>query len=433
MQNLRASAALGFALIPVPAPAADTPSNGFSLTSLPFPTQNVTATLSTGEIAAFDGVSIDLYAADGALLQHLGSLPAAAFPGVFELDPTESFLLFGESTAGDLYRVALDGSGMTFLANLVFNYDAAFESAGTAVVSAASCGFFCGSELWRLDVQSGALTLLASLTGPSGPLAFGPGGLLYYATQSEDYPAPPGSTDVVFFLPTQLQGGVLLHDADAFPFTAGFDGGGDLELDPSSGALYLAENNFSTGANRVRQVAGTLAGSPVIVEGSPGNTIDRLEFVPGAGPATFQPYQPSSGGLLRYSTTDFAGFADRVAVRPARPQALLLGPGASGPGRVELRVTGAEPGGTLIVAYGPQGTWDPLEATYLLSGAAAPVHTGLVLETLQLVPVVLPVDAGGEGSFAFHNPGTLLGLFALQGIVGDALDPILGTSTGALL
>ena len=422
---------LGLALL---SPAmADTPASGFSLTQLPYPTGTATATLSDGTIVASGGASIDLYDANGTLLLNLASLPMPVFVAVFEIDPTETFLLFGESSNGDLFRVALDGSGMTYLTTLPFNFDAGFEGAGSAVVSAATCGFFCGNEIYRLDTTTGATTQLAAVSGPSGPVAVDAAGLVFYATQSGQFPPPPGFTDVVFFTPAQLQGGAVLGDADAFLFSGGFNGGSDLEFDPASGALYLAENDFATGVNRVLQVGPSAASSTEVVVGTRGRTIGSLELAPGAGPATFQAFQPAAGGTLRYNTTDFAGFNGRFALQPARPQAGLSGPGVAGAGSVELLVTGALPGGTLLVLFGPQSAFNPVEATYSFASVAAPVHSGLDLGSLQFVPFFLPVDGTGEGRFLFFNPGSLQGQFAFQGLVGDSSATSLGTSTSVLL
>ena len=428
-----ASLALLVSVLSSPASAQDVPADGFALTPLPYPAPGATATLANGDFVSFDGATVARYDAAGSLVAVLGTFTPAVFTGALALDPSETFALLGESSNGDVFRVALDGSGMTFLANLPFNYDADFESGTSAIVSAAQGGFFTGNDLVRLDTTSGATQLLAHLSGSSGPVAIDNLGNLFYATQDPAFPPPAGSTSVVFFTPAQLNAGVLLGDADPFLFCLGFDGGISLAYDEARNNLYLSETNFDVPTNRIRLVGPSQTSSPTLVAGDPFLTGSNLEFLEGDGVARFLPYQPATGGRLVYSTTDFGAVNERKALDPARPVASVAGPGTSGPGTVTFDVAGAHPGGTFLVVFGPQATYGPLEVALFQQGSALPLFTGLATNTLGFVPFFLPVDASGAGSFTFYNPGGLENLLVLQALIGDASAKTLGTSTAAFL
>ena len=202
---------------------ADTPAEGFSLFDEPlappiaddpfglgFDTFGSTWTLSNGQVVTFDGIEVRRVTAQGLTVGVLATFAAPAFPAFVRVDPSETFALVAESSLGNVYRVALDGGGATLLAGLTFPFDAAFEHAGSAIVSAATCGFGCGNELLRLDTQSGATTTVATVSGPSGPVATNPAGDLYYGL----IPATlSGPRSVLRFPAAALDGHELAGDA----------------------------------------------------------------------------------------------------------------------------------------------------------------------------------------------------------------------------
>lgn len=430
---------------------ADDPSPGHTLsTGLPYPGQTSARTLSSGEIVTFDGASIDRWGPDGTHLLNLGTFQPARYGGCFEVAPDESFVLLGETgdvtdplftPSGDLYRVPLDGSGpavlgpetSAYLNTLVFNYDAAFEDATNAIVSAAEGGFGAGNDLVRLDTATGQTSIVAHVSGPSGPLTFDPLGNLWYATQSADFPAPPGATNVVFFpgpLPTT---GPALSEANTVVFATGFDGATDLAWESSTSAPLLAENNFATGTNRIYQVGNTPGNSTVLIEGSPFSWISGLETELHGDPQTFHPYQPEGGDLVRYLTTDYWSSWDRVEVRPSRPVAAFTGPGATAPGigLLTLQVEGGPPGGDLIFLAGV-GSY-LAEAAYSLPGVAAPLFSGMAPAAHVVIPGTFPLDASGAGGVSILHDGSLLGLISAQALLLDHTGATVGTSTGAEL
>ena len=73
-------------------------------------------------------------------------------------------------------RWTTSGTGPVQLATLTFSYDAAFSPAGELFVSAATGGFGAGNDIFKVALPGGALTQIAHVGGPSGPLTFGANG-----------------------------------------------------------------------------------------------------------------------------------------------------------------------------------------------------------------------------------------------------------------
>ena len=413
--------------------AQDTAGAGFQVTPLPYPGATPLATstsLPGGEVVVFDGTNVDLYDAQGQLVRHLSTLPGFVFPSFILADPSGSLAVFGESSTGAIQTLNLGApSAPDFVVDLDFNYDAAFGAGFELFVSAATCGLNCGTEIWSVDLLSKATRLVARLGGASGPLALDAQGNLFYATSSALFPAPPGSTDVLRWSAAQIAGPAVLGRADAQFLGGGFDGGGQLAYDPEQGALFLAENNFGTGAARIRRLLGSVAVSPVVLEGTPFMTLGNMEFIPGPDVARFLPHQPPSGGSLRYTSTDFFATVQRSEVTPRRPVLSLTGPGASGPGPFQLQLDSGPPSGLARIAIGPTALLHSPEHALVLGGL--PHFLALDLPTLALVPGVLPLDGTGTLDEDLVNPGGLNGFVSVQLVLLDSQLHLAGTSTAA--
>ena len=436
----RSLAVLTLLATQAPASAAtDDPSAGFQVQSLPqaaLPCKSfaapVSASLSNGEALVFDGQRVVHYDLAGSEVGVVTSLSSCVFPSFLLIDPTESFVVFGESETGYIYEAPLGlGNSAQPITNLTFNYDALFFGSGELFVSAAATP--TGNGIYRVDILSGSVTLLATVPGPSGPLLLDAAGNLLYGMQFDGFPLPPtGGHDLIRWDAAQLASGAVLDESDATLVVAGFDGITDLALDSSTGAVYLAENaGFTSGANRIRRVGTGLAGSEVLVEGSVAfATLSNLEFLPGAGAARFLGYQPATGGTLRYASTDFVSSFERSAVMPLRPRTSVSGPGTSGVGPFDVRVDDAPPLGFGLVYYGPTSDFDPNEAVLQLS---LPIFVGLDLTTISRAPGTLMVDTAGAGTQGYSSPGGLQGLFAIQVLLFDAGGKLAGTSSAAFL
>lgn len=414
--------------------AQDQPGLGYQRAELPYPGGTpfaLTASTGDGRLVVFDGFSLSVYDdAAGVRIDVLAEFPAFVFPSFVRIDPDGEYVYVAESTNQTIQRALLTGSGtIAPFATLANAYDASFRDAGTLYVSAASCGFGCGNEIWRFDTTTGAGTLFARADGASGPLAFGTDGYLYYGTATAQFPPPPKPSQVVRFSPAQLDGPPGLSALDAELVGGGFAGASQFAVDPQTGALFLGLNNFGTGENRIQRVLGSADESPVILEGRPFLSLANLDFVPSAGPARFLPHQPPEGGALRYTTTDFGALVERHAVSPHRPQLTFSGPGTSGPGPFVITLDSGPALGLARIFFCPVELVPPIETVLVRAGV--PLFLGLHLPTAERFPGLWAFDADGHLELGLNNPGGLEGLAAVQLLLFDHTFHLAGTSTTA--
>lgn len=409
--------------------AAQTVQTGFELHNLPSYPTSPWEVLSNGNAVTFDGQTVALVDALGNPVQTLHTFPASNFTGIFNVDPTESFVVVGESTNGDVYRVDLGGAGATFLTNLVFNYDATFAPDGNLYVSAATGGFSMGNDLVRLDPLTGATTFVAHTGGASGPVATDPAGNLYYGFASDAWPTPPDSSYVMIFPAATLAGadcgvpGGCLDETDAISYSTGYDGSSDMVLDPATGAIYMAENNFFTGTSRIWRISqGAINPTQAFVDEVNGNWTSNLQILNGPDPATLQAYQPAGVDSLVYSSS-----GARRSVTGRRPYLFANGPGTTGAGQVDLGLNSGAPLGIALLFFGPTANLAPSEVALPIANPA-PLISGLDLATAQY-GALMALDATGAGSLSFQNPG-LIGVISIQGVVVSPNGvSLLGTST----
>jgi len=413
----------------LPSAQADTPAPGYSVQSAPTPAfASPMATLPGGDFVTFDGSTVDRWTAQGAFVGTLGTLPTFVFPSFAIASPSGATVVVGESTNQQIWSVATNGSGMTPLASLTFNYDAAFSPAGDLYVSAATGNFGPGNDVYKVALPGGALTPIAHLAGPSGPIAFDAAGTLYYATQwAGGFPPPAGSTDVLAWSAAAVAAGGL-DESNATLVCSALDGGASLAVDPSTQKLYVAETNFGLASNLVRRVGSVQADSPIVVD-TGALSIYGMQFLAGPSPATFDAFQPGSGVRLVYGATDFFSASQRSIVAPARPQLALSGPGLQGPGTVTLSLSGGVPNGSAYLLYCQQSLLLPGELAYAYPGFL--FHTKFFLPRTKRLPFLLPADAQGNSVLHIYNPGGLQGLHAYQFLVGSSSGAFLGSSNSA--
>jgi len=431
---LRAFSALCAALLSLPA-SAQSLQPGFERVALPYPggtSLSATLTLASGEFIVFDGVSVVQYSPDGLFPSTLGTFPAFVFPSFLAVDADENALYVGESTSGGIHRLFVGlASSPDFVASLPLNYDAqVFED--ELWVSAATCGFGCGTELWRVDLATRVATLVAQLPGASGPLALDDDGALYYATAADVFPPPLGASSVVRFARSVLTGALPLTLADAVPVASGFDGAARLVRDAERDALFLVENDFASGVNRIRRLGTGPASSPILYEGSLGRSLGNVTLLTSTLDApAYLPYQDAQGGRLVHTSTDFASVVERVTLVPRRPVADVSGAGTIGPGTFRVSLAHGVPHGFARLYYAPRASYQALEPVYSIG--ALPLSFGLAPGQLQTLPGLFALDAAGGFSADYVNPGGYEGLFALQFLVLTGTGALAGTSSAAFL
>ncbi|MEO2161502.1 MAG: hypothetical protein ABGY29_03155, partial [bacterium] len=347
-------------LLANPAEAQVDPNPGFAVTAaVPLGGPSAYGSLADGRYVAFDGLTFDLYASDGTWHANLGSISSFMWPSFVEVDPTGTFVIAGESTNGNLFKVQLNGAGVTLLANLVFNYDLTWDvTPGLAYVSAGLGGWGAGNDLIRLDVATGNTTLLAHVQGPSGPIVVNAAGDVSYVTQYEgfDWPPPLGQESLIRWDNAELDTGVLLSEADADFLWSGLDGGSSMVCDAGD-TLFLAHTNFAGDVNEIYQFSPS--GNLLDTVCTALTHVANLELV-GSGPSTFSAQQPLGVSLRAYST-DFFSFDDCVTIDPARAQLTWKGPPSGGAGRGTFKLTGGDPGGFAVIMVANSSAELPFE------------------------------------------------------------------------
>lgn len=424
------SASLAFALCAPVASAQLTSDSGFALTEThALGGLSAYGSLNDGRYVGFDGMSFDLFASEGTWQANLGTISSFMWPSFVKVDPTESYAIIGESTNGNLFKVALDGSGVTLLANLTFNYDLAFDTTpNLAYVSAGLGGWGAGNDIVRLNLTNGQTTLLAHVDGPSGPVSVSPNGDLNYITQYEgsNWPPPLGQEDLIRWDDAELDSGTQLTSADADYLLSGLDGGSSMVCD-AAGNILLAHTNFAGDTNEVYHISED--GDLMDTVGTSFSHMANLELL-GSGPSTFSAQQPL-GMNLRVYHTDFFSFDDRVTISPARAQLTWAGPPSGIVGRGAFKLTGGEPNGYALILVASSAdelaTEDVIDA-----GWRAPLFLAVKAVDVMRRTKLRPLDATGSLKLEHLQTPAIEGQLLLQAFLYDVDITPLGTSTHAI-
>ena len=395
------------------------------------------ATLQDGTRVRSDGLSVDHIDAAGQLILHLGDYAGYVYPSFVLLAPDESFALVGESSTGGIERFELSGAPQSTVGGVVYNYDAVWEDPTHVLLSADASGGF-QNQIVRLDITNGATTLVAQLTGPSGPIA-------RRARTGEVFIGivdlgVPNNDAVLRFDASQIASGLVLGPQDGQVFAGQLANAASLRIDERYDVagldfwrLYLAIAPFGSGSTiACFDPSGTrlpdVASSP--------DSISNLELQIGSGPGSFAPWQPDTGEQLSYRATMWCypncTTAEIRRLEPRRPVASISGPGLGNPagGSVTIAFDGCVPNASLLMVLGPQSLYHAAEATRSHPDGFL-WHSGLAWSPLRRL-VTLPTDAFGHASFTYQNPGSLNGTHAMQALIRDGSGKFVGSSTCTL-
>lgn len=400
-------------------------SNGFDSSSYPAVPAGAFIggldTLPNGNLAIFDGTSIvELNSSTGALVNTLFTPPGSVFGSFVQVDPTGTYLLFGESSNQKIWKVPLDGSTATEVAAIDFNFSCRFRSADLAYVTAPDATF-SNTDILLLDVGTGATDLIARVPGPSGPMAVGAGGALYYGENSPSFPSPPGSSSIYFWTDAQIQTAIgigALDDLDATPFRTGLDNVFDILFDPQGDLLASDSINGRLEEFNVSGLPDRLLGGE-----QPFNSVTFLALIDAGGPGQgiFAPFQPESGGLLAAVSTDWFSFNDLNLVHPDRV-GFTASPAEPIPvGPFSLDLQGGPASGSLLICSA-QGTVGDYSAW--LNGV--PFIFGLAPASFTIHGLVF-LDGSGAVSIGGYNPGAA-GTASIQALMWGGFGAPLGTT-----
>ncbi|MBL8748137.1 MAG: hypothetical protein JNK78_03185 [Planctomycetes bacterium] len=358
---------------------------------------------SNGDVVTFDGRHLVL-AATGQPARVLLILPTTAF-GSFVIEPSLGTLVFGENSNGGVWVVPIAGPRpRTPKFRLALNYDAAVLDATHVVVSAKTTGWTTpDNEVFVLDLTTGAQSLVATLPGPSGPVAVDDGGSVYYATASAPFSTPPVPSTVLRFPHTAITNAILLQTplttADAQLVATGIDAAADLAFDDRGNLLF--SDWFQNTIGVVLDATGPTPslGTPLVSYGlAPGAA--SLHFVKSTGRAVFQPFQPV-GATLFVHETDYFSASQLAIVRPARPTLTASAPSPVPAGAFAFTIDGGPALGLGVLAIASAA--NTAEGAFDL-GFAQPLHWSLALGPASML-LPMAFDAAGHALVAANNPG----------------------------
>ena len=326
-----------------------TPVAGYaSLGARDIPAYSVIAPLAGHRTLVFDGEHFDVLDPAGALQRRLATLPAFVFPSFVAVAPSGFVAYAGESSNDALLRVDLVAGTATQVASLRFNFAACFAAPDELWISAAPCGWSCGSELHALDLATHSLTLRGQLTGASGPVTVTGAGELLYGFQANVVPQP-GELWIGKWSASQLANAPLLTPMNATKFARDLDGISSIAADTRGGHVFATVAVGSGFGNPYEIVELDARGERRLVAPAAGTYRSNLVVEHVDGPGALQPFQPR-GARLHWVETDFTVSPARSThhvLEPARPNARIE---LASTGRRVLRVTGAPANARVSIA-----------------------------------------------------------------------------------
>ena len=228
--------------------------------------------------------------------------------------PTGDTVFLGDSSAGNIYAVPLDGSRRSLVDHVAFNYALVFDDQGRGYVST---GANERQEivLFDSDPELAPRPIVVNIPGFSGPVAVDDAGSLYYGTA--DFFA--SSQVLQRFSRGQLDAAV---SGDPIDFTDGEEVaggfGGFNQMVFHDGALIYTDLGFTTGAGRVERLdlAGGLEIEPLLVTSHPDGVVSATYVALAPGDAPFIAGAGAYGGQLSVIYSDFVSVQGLTKVRP---------------------------------------------------------------------------------------------------------------------
>jgi hypothetical protein len=263
-----------------------------------------------GDLVVYAGGALRLHGA--AESRVLRSFDPPVFGSFVKVAPGRDAVVFGESSAGNIYLVPLDVGGGVVTDNIPFAYDLDFDAQGRGLVSTTLS--FGGAQMIVLldgDPERPPQPVVTGIPGFSGPLAFDPEGNLYYGTAD----LMAATQSLYRFRREDLEGAIASGPID---FAAGEEVlseiGGFSSMLWHAGTVYFSDLGFAAGIGSVQAVDTganyAVSGLATFPSGEAFVSPTYIAFRPGTFP--FFPGAGAEGGALAVVYSDFATI-NRVA------------------------------------------------------------------------------------------------------------------------
>ena len=218
---------------------------------------------SNGDIVAYTGKAVVRVTERGtetlySSTENLGS-------SFVKVDSSTGDIYFGESSNGTIK--VIHGGGAHTVATIANNYDMAIDQAGRLFISAANDMW---TESYIYTIGANGVVQIGTVDGPSGPLAIGANGDLYYGTASSDFYSY-GTQGIMKWssdlLNQALAGTASLSAANADSVISGTDNVSSMAFDANGTLYYTTSQQYpstiwkvSDGSQRVLTGVNTAAG-----------------------------------------------------------------------------------------------------------------------------------------------------------------------------
>lgn len=185
----------------------------------------------------------------------LHEAPSPVFSSFVLADTTHQSYVFAESSSGTVSEIGFDGSCPRTIGAVSLPYDAAVDASGRLFITSAA-SYSGPSQIVCLDRDTGQAVTVATVEGPTGPLAIDGEGSIYYGTCASVfgqtggqtiYKLSPGQVDAV------LSGAPPLTAVDLTAVANDIDSPSDLLALPD-GRLLFSSSVRSPG--RIVQIRG---------------------------------------------------------------------------------------------------------------------------------------------------------------------------------
>lgn len=305
------AAILFFGISTLPANATQQLSLTFGFTSQEYP-QNVGGGLSyltNGDVVGITSDYVNkpiIYEFDASgdkippAPQTIGSLALGEYGSFIRVSPDGTYALYGVTggSADGINKIDLATFAVNHIADLTGNFDLAFLTTTTALISA-NVNYAPVNNIYYLDINNpSGMKVIAQFSGvPSGGITVNSNGDVYYVKSTYAYPAPPASYTLLKFTSAQIQNAInattILGENDS-QIHITLDGGYNVAVNSENDIYVASLSGQIYKINGTNQTVETFCS----VANNPNGTFSNLGFY-----LPTQPFDPNRKSTSKLGVT----------------------------------------------------------------------------------------------------------------------------------